>query len=186
MAVRPTTNRQENFMEIPGLGKFTRDSEFGWYYSDPVTVPMLNGKQCRLVLEGYDEDPAREEIHDAIENFLSATSSVLKDAETYIFQYYQDMNSYFSPSDDEFLPIEHPGGVWEHIQLGNEPMVCRRAYGDHGIYISLECNCDWEREHGLQIVFKDGAKVTKVGPYDGHLTNSDAYADPGLEHVVYR
>jgi len=28
-----------------------------------------------------------------------------------------------------------------------------------------------EDEHGLQVVLRDGARVTKVGPYDGHLTN---------------
>ena len=41
-------------------------------------------------------------------------------------------------------------------------------------------------QHGLQIVFKDGRSVTKVGPYDGHLTNSNAYADASLDGVVYR
>jgi hypothetical protein len=65
-------------------------------------------------------------------------------------------------------------------------MVSRRAYGDKGVYVSIECNCDWEPEHGLQIVLKNGSEVTKVGPYDGHLTNSDAYADSTLEGVVYK
>ena len=50
---------------------------------------------------------------------------------------------------------------------------------------SVECGCDWEGEHGLQIVFKDGLVVNKVGAFDGHVTNSDAYGDPGLEDVVY-
>jgi hypothetical protein len=27
--------------------------------------------------------------------------------------------------------------------------------------------------------------VTKVGPHNGHLTNSDAYADDDLENVIY-
>lgn len=65
-------------------------------------------------------------------------------------------------------------------------MVKRRASGDRGIYISLECGCNWEPEHGLQIVFKHGRTINKIGPYDSHLTNSDAYADPKLEDVVYR
>jgi hypothetical protein len=64
--------------------------------------------------------------------------------------------------------------------------VTRRAYGDRGIYISLECECEWEEEHGLQIVFKNGLRVNKVGPYDGHVTHSDAYADKSLEDVIYR
>jgi hypothetical protein len=64
--------------------------------------------------------------------------------------------------------------------------VARRAYGDKGIYVSVECGCDWEVEHGLQLVFKNGLKVNKLGGYDGHLTNSDAFADESLEDVVYR
>ncbi len=55
-------------------------------------------------------------------------------------------------------------------------MVTRRPYGDKGIYISVECGCDWEEEHGLQLVLKNGLKVNKLGGYDGHLTNSDAFA----------
>ncbi|WP_407939254.1 DUF6985 domain-containing protein [Microbulbifer thermotolerans] len=48
-------------------------------------------------------------------------------------------------------------------------MVLRRPYGDKLVYISLECSCDWEREHGLQIVFKQGLYVNKIGPLDGIL-----------------
>jgi hypothetical protein len=44
---------------------------------------------------------------------------------------------------------------------------------------------DWEPEHGLQIVFRDGRAVTKVGPYGGHLTNSAAHADDTLDGIVY-
>ena len=40
-------------------------------------------------------------------------------------------------------------------------MVSRRAYGDKGIYVSLECNCDSEPEHGLQLVFKMAALLRR-------------------------
>jgi hypothetical protein len=63
--------------------------------------------------------------------------------------------------------------------------VRRRPYADKGIYISVECGCEWEQEHGLQIVLKSGLKVNKLGGYDGHFTNSDAFDDEGLEHVIY-
>ena len=46
-------------------------------------------------------------------------------------------------------------------------------------------NCDWEEEHGLQIVFKNGLTINKIGPYDGHCTNSDAYDDESLEDIIY-
>lgn len=177
---------QEVAVEIPGLGTVTNDNQFQWYYSVPVPVQVLGGKMCRIVVEGYDEDANKGEYHAAIANFLSIQPFVLKEAESHVFRYYQACNDNWEPDDDEFVAIKSPGEVWRHVSLGGEPMVTRRAYGDKGIYVSLECGCEWEPEHGLQIVFKNGLRVNKVGPYDGHLTNSDACADDRLEDVVYR
>jgi hypothetical protein len=42
------------------------------------------------------------------------------------------------------------------------------------------------RSSGLQIVFRDGTAVTKVGPYDGHLTNANATGRAELDDVIYR
>jgi Domain of unknown function (DUF6985) len=95
------------------------------------------------------------------------------------------VNSNWLPGDSECVQIER-GKIWEHVQVGDEPMVTRSAYGDQRVYISFECSRDWEPEHGLQIVFKEGRIVNKVGPYDGHLTNAAAFADDKLENVVYR
>lgn len=173
-------------MEIPGIGPVEKDTKFGWYYSEPIPIPVLGGKTCRIIIDGYDDDPNQDEFHAAIRNFLSIDQSVLRESERYVYQYYKDRNGWWEPDDEEYVSIESPGDVWTHVRLGDEPMVTRRAYGDKGIYVSLECNCDWEIEHGLQIVFKNGLKVNKVGPYDGHLTNSDAFADESLEDVVYR
>jgi hypothetical protein len=173
-------------MDIPGLGAVTKGSQFDWYYSQPMPVPVLGGMLCRVVVAGYDEDPRKEEFHSAIANFLRILPSVLKEAEPYVFRYYENCNSYWEQDDEEFVAIESPTDIWRHVQLGNEPMVRRRGYGDKGLYVSLECNCDWEPEHGLQIVFKNGLRVNKIGSYDGHLTNSDAYANDDLEDVVYQ
>jgi hypothetical protein len=173
-------------MNIPGLGELAKDERFGWYYSQPLKLSLLNGSECKVVVEGYDEDPQPLEFHAAIANLLACGFSVLKAAEQHVFKYYQDMNSNWDTSDEEYVPINSPSDVWRHVRFGSEPMVTRRAYGDKGIYVSIECNCDWEPEHGLQIVLKNGERVVKVGPYDGHLTNSDAYADDSLENVVYR
>lgn len=173
-------------MKISGLGEVTKDERFGWYYSEPIQLSVLAGHECKIVLAGYDEEPFKEDYHAVIGNFLSSTFSVLREVETHIYQYYLDMNSYWSSTDDEFLSIKSPSEIWSYIQLGSEPIVSRRSYGDKKVYVSLECNCDWEPEHGLQIVFKEGVKVCKVGPYDGHVTNSDAYDDESLENTIYR
>lgn len=45
-------------MEIPHLGTFTKNHQFGWYYSSPIPVPVLGNIECRIVLEDYDGDQA--------------------------------------------------------------------------------------------------------------------------------
>ncbi|PBC06046.1 hypothetical protein [Mesorhizobium sp. WSM3860] len=172
-------------MEIPGLGKCRFDEDQGCYISKPISLAVLSGKKCAVLVEGYDEEPPVEDFHEAIANFLGSPNTVLTSAEPHIFRYYLDVKESIEPEDD-FPSIGSPSEIWKFVQLGEEALVIRRAEGDNGIYVSLECNCDWEPEHGLQIVFKNGAVVNKIGPYDGHLTNSDAYADSTLESVVYR
>lgn len=173
-------------MEIPGIGKVTKDDEHGWYYSEPMTVAVLGGQRCRIVVEGYDEDANPDDFHIAIRNFLACDPAILKEAEPYVFRYYRDCLESWNWPEDQIISIESSNEVWNHVKLGTEPIVTRRDYGDQGIYISLECECDWEEEHGLQIVFKNGLKVNKIGPYDSHCTNSDAYDDESLEKVVYK
>ena len=102
-----------------------------------------------------------------------------------MFQYYKDCNKDWDEGSERFISIESPADVWMHVQLGAKPLVTRRGYGDQGIYISVECECAWEEEHGLQIVFKNGLKINKIGAYDGHYTNSDAYGDDRLEDIIY-
>ena len=184
-------------MEIPGLGAVTKDKEFDWLYSKPMKVRALRDNKCRLVLEGYETDRHKDDFHTAIQNFLMIDDAPLNKATNHIFEYYQDcaeMNAEMNAAEHnlgiplpelEFPRIETPDEVWGYLELGTEPLFTRRAYGDKGIYVSLECHCDWEEEHGLQIVFKNGLVVNKVGSYDGHVTNSDAYGKKSLDNVVY-
>lgn len=173
-------------MNIPGLGEVIKDERFGWYDSSPIPLEVFMGKECRFIIEGYDDDVAKEDYHSTIAAFKTAPPHVLQNAEEFVFQYYQDINKFWKSSDPEFLFIDSPKDVWKHIQLGHDVVISRRGYGNNEIYVSIECECDWEPEHGLQLVFKGGVNICKVGPYDGHVTNSDAYGDPTLENVIYR
>ncbi len=170
-------------MDIPGLGTVTKDLESNSYYSEPLPISALSGHHCSIQIDGYDDDVNPEDFHSAIANFLSLSPAILTTVEADIFQYYKDSGELGDPEED--VIIEAPNGVWLHVQIGDQITVSRRRGGDNGIYLSLDCSCDWEHEHGLQIIFKNGLSINKIGPYDGHLTNSDAYDDDSLETVVY-
>lgn len=178
--------RFEKTMQIPLLGTVAKDERFDWLYSAPVPLAVFGNKEVCIVLDGYEEDENKQDFHAAIGSFLSIEADVLKVAEPQVFSYYGDMNCDWNPSDAEYVRINTPGEVWNHVQFGKEAFIGRRPFGDQGIYVSVECECDWEPEHGLQLVFRNGESICKVGPCDGHVTNADAYDDEQLDNVVYQ
>jgi len=64
-------------------------------------------------------------------------------------------------------------------------MVSRRTAGDRAVYVSIRSEWNWEPDRGLQLVLRKGERVTKVGPFDGYLSNAGPYGSLGFEHVVY-
>jgi hypothetical protein len=158
-------------VDVPGLGPVVWDDEYAWYVSEPVTIAALDGVTARVFLEGYDDDPAPDAVHAAVRTFLTMDASALHAAAPMVFGYYRETAELVGFDDpDEPMPvIAGPEAVWDHVRIGDEVTVARSAR-DGGVYVSIECECAWEVEHGLQIVFRDGAEVTKVGPYDGSMT----------------
>ncbi|MFC1407458.1 MULTISPECIES: DUF6985 domain-containing protein [Streptacidiphilus] len=172
-------------MEIPGLGPVTVDADFGDYVSPPLPVPVFADALCRFVIAGYDDDDAKVDFEAAISAFLGLDESALRSASEPVLQYYLDVKA--EVGDEEgFVSIDGPDDVWSHVRPGGEVSVQREdAHGDRKVYVSVECECAWEPEHGLQIVFCRGSSVSKVGPFDSHLTNVSAFDRADLADVVY-
>ena len=70
--------------------------------------------------------------------------------------------------------------IWKFVHP-QEIYVTRRSYNDCDIYVQITCECDWEQEHGLQLVFRQGRKLTRVSEQGGHLTEADAFDIPDSE-----
>jgi hypothetical protein len=146
----------------------------------------LRGHVFDIALDDDCADEAhRAAVDVALENFRAHLPAALLEAEGHVFLYYLDCKGSFAPGQPGYVEIASPKDVWKHVHFGPEATVGLRAK-DGKIYVSLECSCDWEEEHGLQIVLEEGRRVNKVGPFDGHVTNADAYADTSLEGVVYK
>lgn len=152
-------------MEIPGLGLVVEDADFEVYRSTAVPVPVLGGSECEFVVQGYEDHPDPEAYHEVIQTFLALGPSALTDAAPAVYDYYLRTRELLG--DELDVEIAGPQDVFQYVDLGDEPEVLCDETGR--VFVSLECNCDWEPEHGLQLVFRDGAAITKVGPYDGQL-----------------
>ena len=105
---------------VPGLGVVTEEVPYDWYRSRALSISVFGGQERSVMVCGnYEFDSNREEYHTAIKNFLALDPPALRDAEKYIFQYYQNCNSIFDPGEPGFVSIAKPEDVWSHIQIGS-------------------------------------------------------------------
>lgn len=175
-------------MEMAGVGTLTFDETLGWYFSAEVSASALGGAPGQIVVsEDYAVDEDRDAVDAAVRAFLSSDDTALRAASDDVFAYYLDTvrESRQQGWEIELPEIEAPAAVWDHVSFGREFHVDRDGGRDGQVYISVECACGWELEHGLQLVFLGGRTVTKVGPYDGHLTNAAAHGREDLTGAVY-
>ncbi len=169
-------------MNIELLGELTPDPRVNdWLVSDEIHVNYFPDTPLRFILEDAASDPAPTEFAAAVKNFLGLTLESRAEATPFVFKNYSDFVTLLNDGlDGEFdFVIDTPDDVWRHVQP-SAIYVKRRFYGDKKIYVCITADCDWEEEHGLQIVYREGNQLSRVSDQDGHVTHSDAYAL--LEH----
>lgn len=168
---QPMKNMETSF----GLVKLEEKNEK--WATEPVNIKFLDCEKCRFVFDdAYITDSNKEDYHLAISNFYNLTKSVLLAVSKYAFQYYQDITSQLNPESswykDSYVYIANENDVWNYVQFC-EILTITRNKEDNTVYICLGASCDWEPEHGLQLVFKKGEFVNRLSQIDFILTNSD-------------
>ncbi|MCL7419884.1 MAG: hypothetical protein M8364_03145 [Methylobacter sp.] len=162
-------------MTIEPLGQLQRDPDIEeWLVSRDVSIPYLDGQSLQFIIECIEDDETPEDFEQAIRNFLSLTADDRHEATPYVFQNYRQFVE--AVGEDEFdFTIPSASKVWEHVQM-TAIHVSRRTYAEKDVYVQITGNCDWEQEHGLQVVLRRGNILARVSDQDGHLTTADAYA----------
>lgn len=151
-----------------------------WWESQPVAVPFLDGQQVRftVTVEAID-DVYPSDVAEAVQHFLALGPKDRVAVAPLVYKNYADFADAVSEVDVE---IAGPAEVWDHVRVMGI-YVERRDRWDMDVYVVMACNCDWEVEHGLQLVFRRGSKLVRVSEQDGHLTHADAYDLPEDQDV---
>ena len=168
------------------LGNLTQHKDFGdWWLSNPVEIPFLNQQKMEFTFMGYEppEDAAFvPDADEAVRNFLHLTPQYKTElaplAHQAFIEFYENVD--WDDRDKIMEAITAKNDIWHFIHPVSI-LVSRRHRRDKYIYILLECNCDWDDEHGIHFTFRQGKKLTRIGAYDGHLTEADAYDKPDEE-----
>lgn len=164
-------------MWIETLGDLTVDEHIPeWLVSQALDVPYFPGVKLRFVLENLASDGRSDDFVSAATRFLGLTTRDRDLAAPYVFENYCKVREAIGEEDID-VKIAGPATIWRHVRPG-QIHVARRSYGDRKVYVQITAECDWEPEHGLQIVYREGWELKRVSDQDGHLTHADAYALP--------
>ena len=136
-------------------------------------------------LTRYDAEPLPPLGQRSLDAFLELGSKALEEATPHVWAYYKDVCDLIGSDEMNMPAATSPAEIWKHVQVYN--VTVESDWDDDGPwYVTVEGNCDWDPEHGIVFVWKEGLCLTRVSGFDGHLTNSDAYDDDTLSEVVYK
>ncbi|MET4073148.1 hypothetical protein [Hymenobacter sp. UYCo722] len=173
-----------NTLESQVVGILIRDSHFDdlWVTREPVAVPYFDNALVTVTFDGVAEElpDCLREADAALRNFLQLSPADRLAATAVVLANYQEM---LDAADIEPLDLPEPSAIWQHVQPRNLVVTEETEGAERDFYIQIEGECDWEEEHGIALVFRQGRMLTRLSQYDGHLTEAHAYgradiADP--------
>ena len=168
------------------LGPLVQNKRFDdWWESIEIEVPFFENKRLKVIFMDFEPqfDPTFiTEADDALDCFLKLGVPDRNGISHLAYKNCIDfLNAVrFEELDRLLRQLEDENDIWKFI-YPTEIYISRRLYNDKDIYIQIACECEWEQEHGLQLVFRQGKKLTRISDQDGHLTEADAYNKPDEE-----
>lgn len=149
------------------IGKLVRDNHFpDWWKSEKIAIPFFDMEQLPITFIDLEPEQDKTFIENAdlvLTNFFTLRQ---KDRESISHLIYK------SEKLEATLHLQNENEIWNHI-YPSQIYISRRPE-DQQIYVQVGCGCDWNEEHGLQLVFKQGHELSRISEIDGHLTDEDA------------
>ncbi|MDD5769834.1 MAG: hypothetical protein PHE25_02610 [Candidatus Gracilibacteria bacterium] len=168
-------------IKLNSIGVLKQDIKFlDWWKSEEISVPYFENQKIQFVIEKkLDEDNAI--FDNVISNFLKLNEKDKLKISKYAYESYKDFVNIVGEDEFNFV-LNKQEDIRKYIHPYKIYITKRRK--DGLVYLSINTNCDWEEEHGLQIVYKNGNEIVRVGPIDGHLLCIDAYGDLSRENKI--
>ncbi|HEX7276579.1 MAG TPA: hypothetical protein VF244_04330 [Acidimicrobiales bacterium] len=143
------------------------ESDWQTWQTEPLPLPLFAGTvlPIDIVNEG-GEGPLPDDLAAAARAFLTLPPSILRTPAVLdaLVRNYEEAREFFCP---EPLPITTAADLWDHVM----PIGVTAEWDEEGTpYLVVECNCDWEPEHGLALAFRRGRRLTRLSESDGHVT----------------
>lgn len=145
-------------------GQLTQDENFEeWWNSELIEIPYFQNKRLKIVFTEAENESYLTLADIALDSFMHLSISDRQIHSSKITENYkQNLIFEYTPR----LELKSDNEIWNFVH----PNIIILAQNEVGeIYVLIECGCDWEEEHGLQLVFKNGQQLTRVSYNDGGL-----------------
>jgi hypothetical protein len=168
------------------IGQLKQDDNFtDWWKSGEIAIPFFGNSKLTITFMGFEPEQDKTFINEAdqaLANFFELASADRNAISDLAYKNCMDFLTAvgFDKAGEPLRQIKDKNEIWNFIRP-TEIYVIRRPYKEQDMYVQIACECDWEQEHGLQLVFKQGKKLTRISDQDGHLTEADAYDKPDEE-----
>jgi hypothetical protein len=185
-AQKNDTNKMNKEIISKIIGRLKQEESFpDWWKSEVVAIPFFDNDKLTITFMDFEPEHDKtfiEEADQALTNFLKLNTEDRNLISELAYKNCMDFLDAvgFDEADEPLRQIKNKNEIWDFIQP-TEIYVTRRPYKEQDIYVQIACECDWEQEHGLQLVFRQGKKLTRISDQDGHLTEADAYDKPDEE-----
>ena len=171
------------------LGKLRQEVDFpDWWKSDEFDIPFFGNEKLTITFINFEPEHDKTFINEAdkaLTNFLKLNKEDRNGISKLVYKNCMEFLDAvdFDEADEPLRQIKNINEIWNFIQP-TEIHVTRRPYKDQDMYVQILCECDWEQEHGLQLVFRQGKKLTRISDQDGHLIEADAFDKPDSEDIL--
>lgn len=161
------------------IGQLIQDAHFpDWWKSEKTDVPFLDNEKLTVTFTDFEPENDKTFVDDAdraLKNFLSLSQKDREAISSLVYKNCLDTlnTAPINETLQHLLHLKNANEIWNHI-YPSQIYVTRGTEKDQDVYVQVGCGCDWEEEHGLQLVFKQGNQLTRVSEIDGYLTNEEA------------
>ena len=136
------------------------DYDPDFFESEPYPIPYFENSKLKVGFIETEHQPYLDGVDKVLENFLKRDLATRKKDSQLLFNYYNTTLKYgYTRS----LGIKKIDEVWNFV-YPSEIIVDWDEKGN--FYLNVSCGCEWEEEHGLQLVFKDGLTLIRASGHE--------------------
>jgi len=143
------------------IGELKQNDQFeDWWESELIEIPFFDNKRMKITFMDFIPERDTEFIKEAdkaLKSFLKKSESDRLLISNLAYENCMEfLNAVeFDEADQPLWDIKDKNQIWEFI-YPQDIYVTRSHDKFEIIYLNLACECEWEQEHGLQLLFKEG------------------------------